>query len=218
MRIGVIGSGHIGATAARLFAEAGHEVKIANSRGAAGLEDLADEFDDDDGIEAATVEDAADFGEVVLLAIPLKAYTELPADELADTIVIDATNYYPGRDGQIEELDADTVTSTELIGRHLYGSRMVKAFNTLAAHTLEDEAGRPAGDHSRLAMLVAADDDEAKTEVMNLIDEIGFDPFETGSLAEGGRVQQPDSSLYGQELTNVQMREALGLHLRGVND
>jgi predicted dinucleotide-binding enzyme len=215
MRIGVIGAGHIGATTARLFAEAGHEVKIANSR---GIESLAEEFEDDDGIEPATVEDAADFGEIVLLAIPLKAYTELPADELADTIVIDATNYYPGRDGQIEELDTDAVTSTELIGRHLYGSRLVKAFNTLAADTLEDEGGRAAGDHSRLAMLVSADDEGAKTEVMDLIDEIGFDPFDLGDLAEGGRLQQPGSELYGLELTNVQARDALGMHIRGVND
>ena len=205
MRIGVIGSGNIGGTAARLFADAGHEVMLANSR---GPESLADE--EGDGITAATVEDACEFGEVVLLAIPLKAYATLPVDELSDTVVIDATNYYPGRDGQIAELDDDSTTSTELIGRHLDGSRMVKAFNTMEAGTLE-EAGRPAGDHSRLVLFLAADDEHAKRTVAELIDEIGFDPVDTGDLAEGGRLQQPGAAAYGAELTNVEAREALGL-------
>lgn len=218
MRIGVIGSGHIGGTAARLFAEAGHEVKIANSRGADGLDALAEEFDDEDAIEAATVEDAADFGEVVLLAIPFGVYETLPVDELADTTVIDATNYDPGRDGEFAEIESDATSSSELIAQHLDGSRVVKAFNTLAAHTLEDESGRRAGDHARLAMLISADDDGAKREVSDLIDEIGFDPFDMGTLAGGGRLQQPGSVLYGAELTNVEAREALGLHIRGVND
>jgi predicted dinucleotide-binding enzyme len=205
MRIGVIGSGSIGGTAARLFADAGHEVLLSNSRGPESLRD-----EEGDGIRAATVEDAAEFGDVVLLAIPLKAYADLPADELSDTVVIDAMNYYPGRDGQIAELDDDVVTSTELVARHLYGSRMVKAFNTMHAGTLE-EAGRPAGDHSRLVLFVAGDDEHAKRTVEDLIDEIGFDPVDTGTLAEGGRLQQPGSEIYGAELTNVEAREALGL-------
>jgi hypothetical protein len=206
MRIGVIGSGLIGGTAARLFAGAGHDVVISNSRGPSTLA----EFEADD-IRPGTVAEAAEHGEIVLLALPFGAYPSLPADELADRIVIDATNYYPGRDGQFAELDEDVVTSTELIGRHLYGSRLVKAFNTLRAATLEDESGRPAGDHSRLVLFVAGDDPAAKRTVMDLIDEIGFDPVDTGSLAEGGRLQQPGSPIYGAEMTNVEAREALGL-------
>lgn len=206
MRIGVIGSGNIGGTAARLFADAGHEVVIANSRGPGSLRD-----EEGDGVRAGTVEEAAEFGDVVLLAVPYRAAAELPADELADTVVVDATNYLPARDGAIAELDDGGITSTELLGRHLYGSRLVKAFNTLHAATLEEESGRSAGDHSRLVLFVAADDDHAKRTVMELIDEIGFDPVDTGTLAEGGRLQQPGEAVFGAELTNPEAREALGL-------
>jgi predicted dinucleotide-binding enzyme len=205
MRIGVIGSGSIGGTAARLFADAGHEVMLSNSRGPESLRD-----EEGDGVTAATVEEAAEFGDVVLLAIPLHAYTTLPVDELSDTIVVDATNYYPDRDGRIAELEGDDLTSTELIAQHLDGSRLVKAFNTMGAASLED-AGRPAGDHSRLVLFLAGDDDHAKRTVADLVDEAGFEPVDTGTLAEGGRLQQPGSPIYGAELTNQEAREALGL-------
>ena len=206
MRIGVIGTGNIGGTVARLFADAEHEVVISNSRGPETLR-----HEEGDGVQAGTVEEAAEHGDVVLIAIPFKARETLPADELADTVVIDAMNYYPARDGHIAELDEDITTSTELLGRHLYGSRLVKAFNTMAAGTLEDESGRPAGDHSRLVILAAGDDEHAKRTVMELIDELGFDPVDTGTLAEGGRLQQPGSPVFGAELTNPEAREALGL-------
>jgi predicted dinucleotide-binding enzyme len=204
MRIGIVGAGNIGATAARLFADAGHDVVISNSRGPESLR-----AEEDDGIRAGTVEEAVEHGELVLLAIPLKAYADLPAEAFEDRIVVDATNYYAGRDGEIPELARDETTSTELIGRHLEGARMVKAFNTLRAGTLE-EAGRPAGDHSRLAMLVAGDDLLAKRTVMELVDEVGFDPVDTGDLAEGGRAQQPGASLYGAEVTSIEAHELLG--------
>ena len=205
MRIGVIGAGNIGGTAARLFADAGHEVVLSNSRGPESLRG-----EEGDGIRAGTVAEAAELGEVVLVAIPYKERETLPVDELSDTVVIDAMNYYPARDGHIKELDDGITTSTELLARHLDGSRLVKAFNTMTAGTLE-ESGRRAGDHSRLVIFVAGDDDHAKRTVMDLIDEIGYDPVDTGPLAEGGRLQQPGSPIYGAELTNPEAREALGL-------
>lgn len=205
MRIGVIGAGHVGATAARLFAEAGHDVVLSSSRGPASLR-----AEEGERIRAGTVEEAAESAEVVLLAIPFGAYAELPADALEGTIVIDAMNYHPGRDGHIAELDRDETTSTELVARHLEGSRLVKALNTVAAATLEEE-GRPAGDHSRLVVLVAGDDLHAKRTVMELADELGFDAVDTGGLDDGGRAQQPGSPLHGAELTAVEAREALGL-------
>jgi 8-hydroxy-5-deazaflavin:NADPH oxidoreductase len=203
MRIGVIGAGNIGATAARLFADAGHDVVISNSRGPESLR-----AEEGDGIRAGTVEDAALHGEVVLVAIPLKAHPDLPAEAFEDRIVVDAMNYYPGRDGHIAELDDDETTSTELLARHLEGARVVKAFNTMGAGTLEQE-GRPAGDHSRLALLVAGDDEHAKRTVMDLVDEIGFDAVDSGSLADGGRLQQPGATLYGAEVTSIEAHEAL---------
>lgn len=205
MRIGVIGAGNIGGTAARLFADAGHEVVISNSRGPETLR-----TEEGDGIRAGTVEEAAEFGEVVLVAIPFGERETLPVDELSDTTVIDAMNYYPGRDGKIAELEDDSTTSSELLARHLDSSRIVKAFNTMEAGTLEED-GRRSGDHRRLVLFVASDDELAKRTVMELIDEVGFDPVDTGELADGGRVQQPGSSIYGAELTNPEAREALGI-------
>ena len=204
MRIGVIGAGNIGGTAARLFADAGHEVVISNSRGPETLS-----AEEGDGIRAGTVEEAAEFGDVVLIAIPYRERETLPVDELSDTTVIDAMNYYPGRDGQIAELDDDSTTSSELLARHLDSSRIVKAFNTLEAGTLEED-GRRSGDHRRLVLFVAGDDDLAKRQVMELVDEVGFDPVDTGDLATGGKLQQPGSPIYGAELTNPEAREALG--------
>src|SRR5215210_2060701 len=131
MNIGIVGSGNIGATAARLFAEAGHEVAVSNSRGPETLEELV--ADIGPRARASTVEEAADFGEVVLVAIPFFAYEALPSDPLAGKIVVDAMNYYPGRDG---EMDLDGLGSSELLARHLPDARLVKAFNTMYYETL----------------------------------------------------------------------------------
>jgi predicted dinucleotide-binding enzyme len=126
MNIGIIGSGNIGATAARLFADAGHEVAVSNSRGPESLVPLVKEIGPRG--RAATVEDAADFGELVLVAMPFFAYETLPAEPLAGKVVVDAMNYYERRDGRI---DFDGLTSSEVVARHLPNSRLVKAFNTM---------------------------------------------------------------------------------------
>jgi 8-hydroxy-5-deazaflavin:NADPH oxidoreductase len=191
MRIGVVGSGNIGGTAARLFEEAGHEVLVGSRSN-------------------GRVEEACAFGEMVLVAIPFAAYPTLPAEALEGRIVIDAMNYYPGRDGHFEDLDRDRTTSTELLADHVSGARVVKAFNTMQAATLGEE-GRPAGDPHRLVLLVAGDDVTAKRLVGDLIDEIGFEAVDTGGLADGGRRQQPGTPLYGAEVTAAEAREALGL-------
>jgi predicted dinucleotide-binding enzyme len=201
MRIGIIGSGNIGATAARLLTRAGHDVAVANSRGPESLAGLVRELGE--RARAETVEGAADFGEVVLVAIPLGRYRELPADRLRAKIVIDANNYYPGRDGNIEGLDADRITSTELIGRHLEGARMVKALNTMQSGTLATEGRPDAPPEERLVLFVAGDDGEAKRVVSELIEQMGFTAIDTGSLAEGGRRQQPGSPVYGRLMTRA---------------
>ena len=117
MKIGIIGSGNIGATTARLFAGAGHEVTIANSRGPESLTELVHDIGPQ--ARAATVEDAARASDVVLVAIPLRACPDLPADAFAGKIVIDANNYYPQRDGEIAGLESGETTSSELLARHL---------------------------------------------------------------------------------------------------
>ena len=139
MRIGIIGSGHIGGTLARLWAAAGHEIAISNSRGPGSLAGLVAELGAQ--AKATTVEEAAAFGEVVLAAIPFGKYMTLPAAPLANKIVIDAMNYYPQRDGQI---DLDGLSSTEMVAGHLSQSRLVKAFNTMYFQVLATEGRKDA--------------------------------------------------------------------------
>jgi 8-hydroxy-5-deazaflavin:NADPH oxidoreductase len=206
MRIGIIGSGKIGSTAARLFTTAGHEVAIANTRGPDSLAGLVGELGG--RAQAATVEDAASFGELVLVAIPLGRYRELPPQPFAGTIVVDAMNYYPQRDGHFHELDDDSTTSSELLAAQLPGARVVKAFNTMVWKDLGHRGEQDAGD-DRLALFVAGDDEEAKTQVSRLIEEIGFAPIDTGRLADGGRRQQVGSAILARGTTAREGREAL---------
>jgi 8-hydroxy-5-deazaflavin:NADPH oxidoreductase len=203
MNIGIVGSGNIGATAARLFAEAGHDVAASNSRGPETLEGLVAAIGP--RARASTVEEAADFGEVVLVAIPFFAYETLPTDLLAGKIVVDAMNYYPGRDG---EMDLDGLGSSELLARHLPDARVVKAFNTMYYETL-GAGGRPdAPPAERLVLFVAGDDAEAKAVVSELIEEIGFTAVDVGTL-EDGRKQQPSSPIYNVPMNEAQAREEL---------
>jgi predicted dinucleotide-binding enzyme len=207
MKIGIIGSGNIGGTLLKLFSRNGDEVAVSNSRGPETLAGLVDEAGG--GARAATVEEAAEFGEVVVVAVPLHAYRELPADRLAGRIVVDANNYYAGRDGSIAELDADSTTSTELLAAHLPDSRVVKAFNTMNYRPLATEGRPDAPRDERLAIFLAGDDEEAKETVGALIDELGFAPVDTGGLADGGRRQQPGAPVYGSEMTAPEAEAAL---------
>jgi 8-hydroxy-5-deazaflavin:NADPH oxidoreductase len=203
VKIGVIGAGHIGANAARLFARTGHEVAISNSRGPETLSGIVEEIGGN--VRAATIEETADFGDVVLEAIPFGRYEELPADRLAGKIVIDASNYYPQRDGEIE---LDGLTSTEAVARHLPDSRVVKAFNTIYYERLANE-GRPGFPvEERQVVFVAGDDEEAKGIVSRLIEEIGFAPVDTGSLTDSYR-QEPGSPIYNNPMTQERAREML---------
>jgi 8-hydroxy-5-deazaflavin:NADPH oxidoreductase len=208
MLIGIIGSGKIGATAARLFVDAGHEVAIANSRGPESLAEFVAELGE--SAQAATVDEAAEFGEVVLVAVPFGRYRELPAAPLAGKIVIDANNYYPGRDGTLAELDDDSTTSSELLAAHLPEATVIKALNTMQWEVLRDRGNPDAGDE-RLVLFVAGDDHAVKDKVSGLIEEIGFAPVDTGNLAEGGRRQQPGAPIYLELLTEADGTEALAL-------
>jgi predicted dinucleotide-binding enzyme len=201
MHIAILGSGKIGATLARLLTEAGHEVTLANSRGAASLEPLVAEL----GPRAHAADDiaaAADAAEVALLALPFFLYDRLPAGALAGKVVIDAMNYYPRPGGELPQLADDSTTSSELLARQLPGARVVKAFNTMVSTKLGAD-GRPAGDPERLVIFVAGDDGEAKAVVRTLADDIGFDTVDHGGLA-AGRAQQPGSAVYGVPFTLAQ--------------
>jgi predicted dinucleotide-binding enzyme len=203
MKIGIIGAGHIGATAARLFVDAGHEVAIANSRGPETLRELVAGLGP--GARAATAAEAARFGEAVLVAIPLKDYTTLPAEELRGRIVIDAMNYYPGRDGHYAQLDSGEKASSELLAEHLPGARVVKAFNTIWFEHLKTLGRKDAPADERRAIFVSGDDAEAKSVVSRLIEEIGFGPYDMGSLHDSMQ-QQPDTAVYNRDVTVAEAR------------
>jgi 8-hydroxy-5-deazaflavin:NADPH oxidoreductase len=201
MHVAILGSGKIGATLARRFTQTGHEVTIANSRGPDSLAPLLAELGPH--AHAATdVAAAAAAGDVVVLAVPFFLYDQLPAEAFAGKVVVDATNYYAGRDGHIPALEDDSTTSSELIARQLEGARVVKAFNTMVWTQLGAD-GRPAGDRERLLLFIAGDDADAKAVVRQLADDIGFDTIDHGGLA-AGRAQQPGSAVYGVPLTLAQ--------------
>jgi hypothetical protein len=206
MKIGIIGAGHIGGNAAKLFAEAGHEIAIANSRGPETLKDLVNEIGEN--ARAATVEEAARFGDVVMVSIPLGRIKELPAHAFEGKIVIDTNNYYPERDGQIEALDKDETTSSEMLAEHLKGARVVKGFNTIWFEHLKTQGNKDLPTEERRAIFIAGDDEEAKETVTKLIEDIGFAAVDTGRLRFGGKSQQPGTGLYNRNLT---AREALAI-------
>jgi len=205
MQIGIIGAGRIGQAVATRLVTAGHEVMLSNTRGPESLADVEEALGQD--AHAGTVEDATAYGEVVFVAIPLAAMYALPPAELDGKIVVDANNYSPQRDGQIPELDDGSVGSSELLARHLPGSRVVKAFNTIYYERIAHEA-KPPGSAERLAVPLAGDDAAAKQVVAALIDDMGFDPVDAGSLADG-RNQQPGTAVYNLPVGADGVREAL---------
>ena len=207
MNIGIIGAGHIGATTAQLFIDAGYEVALSNSRGPETLRDLITSLGP--GARAVTTSEAARFGEIVLVAIPLKDFkTLLPAD-LAGKIVVDAMNYYPDRDGHFAELDTGASSSSEMVAAHLRGARVIKAFNTIWFEHLKTKGNKSAPVEERRAIFVSGDDAEAKAVVAKLIEDIGFGPYDMGSLANSGS-QQPDSAVYNKDVTVAEAREIVG--------
>lgn len=204
MRIGIIGSGKIGATLAELLARFGHEVLIANSRGPESLREFAAAHP---GVRPSTVEQAAQGSELVVLAIPFGKVHDLPAQAFEGRIVVDANNYYPDRDGAFDAL-LDGTTSSEILAAHLPGARVVKAFNTIYFEQLRGD-GRPgAGEAQRRALPIAGDDPAAKQTVRDLIEQLGFAVVDTGGLADGRR-QQPGTPVYNVPVDTVTARTLL---------
>lgn len=206
-KIGVIGAGHIGGNAARLFVKAGHEVVVSNSRGPETLDEFVGELGDN--ASAGTVETARDFGDIVFISIPLFAYKELPTDGWEGKIVVDSNNYYPERDGQIAELDEGKTTSSELLGLHLRGARIVKAFNTMWFEHLRSQGDTSLPLDERRVIFIAGDDSEAKATLARLIEDIGFAAGDTGFLHDGGLLQQPGTALYNKDLKGAEAQKAI---------
>lgn len=185
MKIGIVGAGFIGRAIATLAVRAGHEAMISNSRGPRTLGSTAVAI----GCRVGTVEQAAAFGDVVVIAIPFAAIHELPAPAFEGRIVLDANNYYPDRDGRIEALDTHATTTSEMLAAHLPGAKVVKAFNAILQRDLEKDS-RPRGAPDRRALPIAGDDAHAKRTATALLDDLGFDAVDAGPLAEGWRFER----------------------------
>ena len=199
MKIGFVGAGNIGSNIARLFVKAGLEVVLSNSRGPETLDELVGELGDN--ASAGTVEQARDFGDVVVVTIPFGKYKDLPVEGWEGKVVIDTNNYYPDRDGKIAELDNNSTTSSELLEQHLPGARIVKGFNTIWVEHLKSQGDTSKPLDQRRAIFIAGDDSKAKETVAKLIEDIGFAAVDNGFLHEGGLRQQPGTSVYNKDIT-----------------
>ncbi|WP_299035206.1 NADPH-dependent F420 reductase [uncultured Pseudokineococcus sp.] len=183
--IGLIGSGNIGSTVAKLAVDAGYDVVLSNSRGPETLQDLVRDLGP--RARAATAAEAAEAGDLVVVTVPLHAYRDVPVAPLAGKTVIDTNNYYPDRDGRVAALDDGSATTSGLLQEHLADARVVKAFNNIFFVALAALA-RPQGE-GRSTLSVFGDDESAKGEVTAFLDAIGYDALDAGTLAESWRAE-----------------------------
>jgi predicted dinucleotide-binding enzyme len=205
MKIGIIGAGKIGATVAQLFVKAGHAVAISNSRGPETLKELVKQLGDN--AIALSINDAAAFGDIVLLAVPWISPEALPdQDTVEGKIVIDAMNPYKAGGGLF---DLGKSTSSEETAKKLPGATIVKAFNTKYFKHLEEGGRTDLPLQERKAIFMAGDSVEAKAKVSRLIEEIGFAAIDTGNLHDGGKKQQPESVVYNKDITCAEAHEML---------
>ncbi|MDM1554215.1 NAD(P)-binding domain-containing protein [Chryseobacterium sp. POL2] len=206
MKIGIIGAGNMGQTLTKHFVKAGHEVSIANSKGAETLQVLASQI----GIEAVSVYKVARENELIIIAIPQSGILKLPKDLFNgvsdDVIVIDNCNYFPLiRDGIIEELESD-LTNSEWVSK-IIGRPVIKVFNSINFKSLAEKA-RPKGDPERIALSVSGDNSRHKEIIRNLLDQIGFDFYDNGLLKNSWK-QEPVTPAYCTDLTLPKLTEAM---------
>lgn len=213
VKIAIIGAGNIGGNLTRRLAHLGHDVAVANSRGPATLSELASTT----GARACDVSDVALDAQVVIVSIPEKNVPELPVGFLdgarPGVVVVDTGNYYPQqRDGRIAEIE-EGMTESRWVATRI-GVPVVKAFNGIYAANIIERA-RPAGDPERIALPVAGDEAEAKRLVMELVEGLGFDAVDAGSIDESWR-QEPGSPVYGvtTDANGVRLALAAAHHVR----
>jgi predicted dinucleotide-binding enzyme len=192
--LGLIGSGNIGGTLARLAVSAGYDVVLSNSRGPETLRELVADLGP--LARAATSAEAGAAGDLVVVTVPLRAYLDVPVGPLAGKVVIDTNNYYPQRDGTFPALEDESTTTSELLAAHLPTSQVVKAFNNIYYKHLLALA-RPSGAPDRSALAIAGDDADAKATVTAFLDAIGYDAVDAGPLAEGWRYQRDTAAYAG---------------------
>ncbi|WP_344619591.1 NADPH-dependent F420 reductase [Dactylosporangium salmoneum] len=184
---GIIGAGHIGSAVARAVIALGHDVVIANSRGPETLSALVEDLGP--AARAASAAEAGAAGDVVVVTVPFGRYREVPVEPLDGKIVLDTNNYYWERDGRFPELDHGEATTSGLLQAHLTGSKVVKAFNHIAAADINAD-GSPAGTPGRRALAVSSDYSDAVAFVVDLYNRIGFDAADVSPLSESWRVER----------------------------
>lgn len=199
----MVGAGMIARAVAEVALKEGHEVMFSNSRGPETLFTLSRTL----GCKAGTPEQAAAFGDIVFVAVPLKDYRKVPVAALAGKVVMDANNYYPERDGHIVALDEKKTTTSQLLAEHLGQSKVVKAFNAIMAPDVQ-AAGHMKGTNEKRALPIAGDDREAKDAVRTFIVQLGFDVVDAGPLSESWRFEE-GRPVYCVPLTAAQLTKAL---------
>ena len=201
-RIGILGAGAIGGTLGDLLAKIGHSVMLSSrhpdaiASRTAGL-----------GCRVGTINEASDFGDIVIAALPLRALGDISARALASKVVVDTMNYYPERDGAIADFDEHRTTTSQRVARHLDSSKLVKAFNAILAYDLPYDQ-RPLVEGGRRALPIAGDDAVAKALVSGLHASLDFDVLDTGTLADSWRFERAKPA-YCIPLNIQQLRSAL---------
>lgn len=206
LKIGIIGTGHIGGTLARLWVAAGHEV-LVSSRHPEELQGLVRSLGAK--ARAGTPREAAAFGEVVVVSVPYGALPQVGRDlkaELAGKVVLDTCNPYPSRDGEMA-VEARKLSTGVADPQFLPGVRLVRAFNAINSGDLSSQAHR-AGEP--IAIPLAGDDAAALAVAQRLVRDAGFAPVVVGSLARA-REFDVGTPVYTRLLTAPELRKALGL-------